>query len=111
MGLYTLTNKAEDDIEGIVDYINERSPRGAISVAREIHRICSLVGDMPLMGHAVEGIMAGELLHLPAGKYSNYLIFYIVVDDAPIVVRVIHAKRDIPTLLKDWYMLGQDDNM
>ena len=111
MGQYTLTNEAESDIVGIVEYINERSPRGAINVAREIRRICSLVGDMPLIGHVVEGVGVGELLHLPAGKYSDYLVFYVVVENTPVIVRVIHAKRDIPTLLNTWYNLGQNERM
>lgn len=103
MARYLLTPAAQRDICEITAYIKKNSSRGALAVAREIKRICKLVGSMPYIGHLAEDIGAGELYHLPAGKYANYIIFYVLKDETPVIVRVIHAKRDIPALLSRWY--------
>lgn len=96
MKKYILTRQAEKDIDDIADYIFERSPKASLAVYNEIQRTCMLIGDLPQLGHPVEDIGADELFQLAAGKYKNYLVIYIIKESIPIMVRVIHAKRDNP---------------
>ncbi len=107
MGKYVLTADAQNDIKQISACIQKDSPKHAVAVVQEIRHICRLIGDMPGMGHVIEDVGADELYHFPAGKYPNNLIFYIVENDLPVIVRVIHAARDLPTFFERLY--SQDE--
>ena len=107
MGRYYLTQEAQNDISEIAAFIKQDSPTSALNVVREIRRACGIVAEMPGIGHLVDDVGANDLYRLPAGKYTNYIIFYVIEGNQPVVVRVLHAKRDIPTLLEHWYGSGE----
>ena len=106
MNKYVLTNQAQADIEGITDYLLERSVKSALAVGTAIHKTCRMIGDMPEVGHIVDSI-GSDLRQVVVSKYSNYVVFYVLAYGSPLIVRVLHAKRDIPTLLTEWY--GNDE--
>jgi toxin ParE1/3/4 len=99
---YVLTNKALVDIEEIVDYLAEESVKSALAVATAIHKTCRMIGDIPDIGHSVDSI-GTDLQQITVRKYRNYIVFYIITHSVPLILRVIHAKRDLPTLLSEWY--------
>ena len=61
-----------------------------------------MIGGMPEVGHVVESI-GSELRQMVVSKHRDYVVFYVVTHGIPLVVRVLHAKRDIPTLLHERY--------
>ena len=100
---YVLSKRAEKDINEIVSYIYKDNQKSAVNVLRSIRSSCSLVGRMPLIGRTAEDVNSKDLHYLPVEKYSDYLIFYILIKNKPLIVRVLHAKRSIPTIMEKWY--------
>jgi len=103
MQKYILSKKAEQDIDEIVSYISVDNKKNANKVLLAIRNSCSLIGRMPKIGRVDESIYSKELYYLTVEKFSNYLIFYILIKNKPLIVRVLHAKRNIPTIMKSWY--------
>ena len=103
MKKYTLSNQAEQDISDVVKYINKDNLQSARKISIAIRHTCVLVGSMPRIGRVASDINSRELYYFPVEKFHNYLIFYILIRESPLVVRVLHAKRDIPTIMKKWY--------
>jgi toxin ParE1/3/4 len=67
------TPRARNDLATILQYIDERSPRGAENMKRAIRRTIEVIGEFP------EGRLAGEqaVRVLPVGRYP-YLIYWSV---------------------------------
>ena len=68
------TRRAQGDLAKILNYLDERSPRGALSVELAIKRTVDTIGQNPNIGHptgreAVRG--------MPVGRYP-YLVFWTV---------------------------------
>jgi plasmid stabilization system protein ParE len=82
---------ALQELSEIFAYIHERNQSAARAVADRIERLCSLIGELPLMGHIVdeEGVRM-----MPVVRYP-FLIFYAVNESAEEVVllHVRHAAR------------------
>ena len=53
------TPRARDDLEDILKYISERSPRGARNVQRSIKKTIDLIGRFPLAGR-IAGIQGAS---------------------------------------------------
>jgi toxin ParE1/3/4 len=66
---------------------------------------------MPLMGSPRPWLSAelADLRQWRVKGFNDYLIFYVPLGDMVEVVRVLHAKRDIQTLLADEEGQGPDD--
>ncbi len=59
------TRRAQDDLQTILKYIVERSPRGASNVKLAIKRAIDMIGENPSVGHptgkgATRGIAVGR---------------------------------------------------
>jgi plasmid stabilization system protein ParE len=83
------TPRARNDLEEILQYIDERSQRGALNVKRAIRKTIDLIGEFPEGGR-----LAGEQATrvLPAGRYP-YLIYWIVEASEVWIVHIRHARR------------------
>ena len=97
MKRYTLSKPAERDLDEIKDYIAEQgSPEAARKVLRNLKAAMHLLARNPGVGHLREDLTDHPVRFWPV--YS-YLIIY-RTEIGPIeIVRVVHASRDIPTLL------------
>ncbi len=103
MARYFLSKRAEEDIEKIVSYIRKDDSRNSLKVMRAIRQTCELVGTMPQIGCRANDIGFKELYYFPVKRFNNYLLFYILMDKRPLILRVLHARRDIPMIMKKWY--------
>jgi plasmid stabilization system protein ParE len=103
MQKYTLSNQAEQDITEIVKYIRKDDLQSARTMSKAIRRTCVLVGRMPHIGRMANDINSGDLYYFPVEKFYNYLVFYILINKQPFIVRVLHSRRDIPSVMKKWY--------
>ncbi len=83
------TPRARSDLQSILQYIDERSPRGARNVKRAIQKTIELIGEFPEGGRR-----AGEQTTrvLPAGRYP-YLIYWSVEAGEVWLVHIRHARR------------------
>jgi plasmid stabilization system protein ParE len=83
------TSRSRDDLRSILDYIDERNPRGARNVKRAIQKTIELISEFPEGGR-----LAGEetIRVLPAGRYP-YLIYWTVEGGEVWLVHIRHARR------------------
>jgi toxin ParE1/3/4 len=81
--------RALRDIEDILIYINERSPRGARNVSLAIEHAIHMCALSPRAGARTD---EPGVYRRPLGRY-RYTIFYRVRPDVMEIVRVVHAGR------------------
>jgi toxin ParE1/3/4 len=83
------TRRAQRDLTAILQYIDERSERGAQSVKRAIQKTIEVIGEFPEGGR-----LAGEQATrvLPAGRYP-YLVYWSIEADEVWIVHIRHARR------------------
>ena len=95
-----LTDHAEDDIEGIGEYIErEDSAERALHVARSIRRVIETLSELPNRGAIVrEAAELGEQAFREV-HFKPYRIIYEVVEDAVVVYLIADGRRDMQTLL------------
>lgn len=91
-----LTPRARDDLRAIGDYIAEDNPARAVTFVQELLSRCSQLADRPsLYPYITPGRHPGvrRCLHGP------YMIFYRVLGDSIVVIRIVHGRRDYAKLL------------
>lgn len=88
------TPRAAAELDGVLAYIAERSPRGAANVKRRVQALIALLLRHPEAGQRTS--RAG-LRRIVAHPYP-YLIFYQATADEIIIHGVRHgARRPLPT--------------
>jgi len=90
------TRVAEQDLEGIADFIATDNPRRASSFVADIRERCAKIAERP--NAAVLAKAYGEgIRKVPFG---NYIIFFTVEDESVVVLRILHAHRDLPNFFE-----------
>ncbi len=98
MTRYRLTLLAERDLEEIVDFITEESGRDrAHTVLQEILSAAGRLAEIPGIGHAREDLTAEAVLFW---SVYSYLIVYRPKTQPLEVVRVLHGRQDVETMLR-----------
>ncbi len=90
------SEQAQQDLEGILDYLDSQSDQAADRFATKFDQTCDLHAMHPQIGGSAEE-------YAPALRYFtvwNYAIFYRPIEDGIEIVRMIHGARDIPQLFK-----------
>jgi toxin ParE1/3/4 len=87
----------------IASYIAEATPPSAERFLAAAERTIERLARMPLSGslYSLEHPALTDVRMTPIQRFSRYLIFYRVVEDAVQLLRIVHSARDIPTLLED----------
>jgi toxin ParE1/3/4 len=88
-----LLRAAEDDLTEIVSYIAADRPSAADAMATKIEKNLALLAKNPHLGR----IPKEEDLARLGYRYlviDNYLVFYIIENDAILVHRILHGARD-----------------
>jgi plasmid stabilization system protein ParE len=83
--------RATRDLAEIADYLGARSPKGARSVERRIHKVIDLIATFPGAGRSLDQRPAVRVI--PLGRYP-YLVFYTLRDDEIVVLHVRHGARE-----------------
>ncbi len=83
------TAQAEDDLEGIADYIAADNPQRAISFVQEIRKRCHRITNVP-QGYPLAPEYGENVRKVPFG---NYLILHIVHDGDVIILHIPHGAR------------------
>jgi toxin ParE1/3/4 len=84
------TSPALADLEAILGYINQRSPKGAVHVKRRIQAIINLLLLHPLIGTGTDDPAIRRMTIPP----YPYLVFYEISDDELIIHAVRHSSRE-----------------
>jgi toxin ParE1/3/4 len=83
------SRRAQRDLERILNYLDARSPRGALNVKRAIKRAIGTIGENPSIGHPSGN---GATRGFPAGRYP-YVIYWTVEDGEVWLVHIRHGTR------------------
>ena len=93
--------RAERDLRDIYDFIGTRreSPQAARRLIESIRRKAEAYARQPGMGTLHEEIeIPGEAGPVRSFRMKNYLAFYLETPNGIFVLRVIHGRRDYPSL-------------
>ncbi len=88
------TPQALVELERVLEYLTERSPRGAQSVRQRLRTMIGFVAQHPFAGVELRG---RGLRRIAAVPYP-YVVVYRVKDDEVIIIGVRHAARDPSSL-------------
>jgi toxin ParE1/3/4 len=81
--------RALADLEGIFQFLNDRSPAGARNVLRAIHEAIGEIAEHPL---AAPRTSEADIRVKILGRY-RYKIFYSVTDETVEIIHIRHAAR------------------
>jgi toxin ParE1/3/4 len=79
------------DLASILDYIADRSPRGAVRIHARIYAVVDLLLRHPLAGAVTDDPTIRRMTTIP----YPYLIFYEATDAEIIIHAVRHGARDL----------------
>lgn len=91
MSRVDFTALAESDLEAIGDYIAQDNPQRALSFLGELRSQCDSIAREPLAYRARSELATG----LRSCAYGRYVIFFQPCKDGVLVVRILHAARDV----------------
>lgn len=99
MSGYRFTPQAFNDLFDILDFIAQRNPEASDRVEGAIFRACELLVTSPLAGSIRRDLTSLPLRFWVVQPYSNYLIVYDPAKKPLEIIRILHAARDLPSLL------------
>lgn len=99
---YSISEKAESDLDELAAYIAQDNIEIATllyDMAKETYeQLChnSMIGrEYFSKKKKLKGVR-----FFPIIKFSNYLVFYKVVEDGVLIIRVLHGNRHISKIIK-----------
>ena len=90
------TAEAEDDLEGIADWIARDDPARALAFLRVLRLKCSELAATPRLYPLVSRY---ERQGVRRRLHGDHLIFYRIDGDAVEIVHVLHGARDYASIL------------
>jgi antitoxin ParD1/3/4/toxin ParE1/3/4 len=98
MRRFLLTKAARDDLLEIQEFISEDSPSAALRVRDKLREAMARLADLPQLGH-----LRRDLADEPVRFWQvySYLIIYRPETQPLQILRVLHASRDIQSLLRE----------
>ena len=100
MSSYQFTPQAVDDLFQIWSYIAGDDLGAANRVEEAIHTACGFLADTPLAGSTREDLTSLPLRFWLVQPYRSYWIVYDPETKPLQVIRIIHAARNLPPLLR-----------
>lgn len=92
MASYSLTTKADADIDGIYEYsIQAFGLTQARTYLTGLHARFDALAEHPLHGRAADALAPG----LRRSDYESHIVFYLPQDDGILIVRVLHQRMDV----------------
>jgi toxin ParE1/3/4 len=88
---YVISPEASADLDGLWDYIAERSTAEVASgFIWKFYETFSSIASSPRAGVNMPGLPPGDVRKFPMG---NYLIYYRALAGKIIIARILHGKR------------------
>jgi toxin ParE1/3/4 len=89
--------RAQEDLQGIYDYVADDNPQAALQVIEQIEKRCQL-----LAANSRTGRKRDELIdRMRSATAGNYVIYYFLFSDGIEVTRIIHRSRDVDKIFKN----------
>lgn len=86
------TETAAVELEEILDYVSERNPSAARTLASRIEKSIQVLADFPELAQLTD---EPGVRRLPIGRYP-YVIFYSAERDAIVILHIRHTARLTP---------------
>jgi toxin ParE1/3/4 len=86
------TTAAADDLEGIAQYLFEKSPQNSPQLIRKIYEGPSGLKTYPNLGRPGKKWGTRELVLTPL----PYIVVYQIMGDAIYILRILHGAQDWP---------------
>ncbi len=99
MSGYQFTPQAVGDLLNIWTFIAKDNPEAAERVEAAIFRACDLLANSPFAGATRTDLTPLPVRFWVVQPYSNYLVVYDPKKQPLQVIRILHAARDIPSVL------------
>jgi toxin ParE1/3/4 len=90
------TQRAEEDLEEILSYLEEHSPPAAERFAVAFNERCRLLAELPEMGRRRDEIRPG----VRSVVIERYVAFYKITDTSVAILRVVFGRRDLDALFE-----------
>jgi toxin ParE1/3/4 len=88
---YLISSEASDDLDGLWDYIAERSSADVASgFIWKFYEAFSSIASSPRAGVNMPNLPPGDVRKFPMG---NYLIYYRALQGKIVIARILHGKR------------------
>jgi toxin ParE1/3/4 len=94
-----LTPRAARELRVAAAWIAEDNPPAADAFLAAVSRAADLIGARPLAGRARPELGTDAYRFWSLRGYP-YLLVYAADADPPIILRVLHQARDLPTILR-----------
>ncbi len=97
-----ITPKASQDIDDLFNYFAQNNHDVALSFFDAVRLTIAQIAKTPGVGspYTVNNTRLTGLRKKAVEGFEKYLIFYLSQDDLLSVMRIIHATRDLPTILE-----------
>ena len=96
MSRHVLSLRARADLRHIRNHIAKDNPSRAISFIEELTLLFERLAGMPMMGRIRDDLNRASLRSFVHGEY---VVFYRPAPDGVSIVRVLHGKRRLESLL------------
>jgi toxin ParE1/3/4 len=94
--------QATIDIDEISDYLEQQRPGYGQRFLQELAVTLGQLEQMPGLGgvFALTAPALAGLRHFPVSRFPRYITFYLPIQGGIDVLRVLHAARDLATILE-----------
>ena len=98
---YKLTDHAQADLEGIIDYIagTKHNPEGAAVVLNYLYQAMEEVAGRPERGHARPDLTNRPVYFYRKNKAQKYYLIFDPNSRPVLILRVVSVRRDFHSLL------------
>ena len=91
------TEQAEADLAALLTSFDEYSPPAADRFVELLDAKCRLLSQFPEIGRRCDALLPG----LRSIVIGRYVVYYRVANDAVQIIRILHAKQDAASKLKE----------
>jgi toxin ParE1/3/4 len=96
MAIVRRSPRAEVDLDGILDDLNRKDPAAAARYATEFEQKGLALAHFPEIGRSRPEIAP----NLRSTLVHPYVIFYRVEDDVVQILRILHGKQDLRSIMR-----------
>ena len=92
---------AQKDLESITDYITDtlKAPQAALDFVDAVEKGLDRLREFPYSCRIYQPIKTVDPEYRVL-NVKNYLVFYVVLDDAVEVHRIVYGRRNLPQVIK-----------
>ena len=94
-----LSRRAEKDLYAAMRWIEKDNRSAALGLIEAVHMAAERIGEHPHIGVVRRDLTTGPHRFVALAGYP-YVVVYNPNRSPPVIVRVLHGARDIPSILR-----------